>query len=144
MNAYLKLMRFDRPVGIWLLLWHTLWAIWIASAGHLNLLITVIFILGVVVMRAAGCVANDLADQALDRQVERTRTRPLAAGTLSRRKAYQLLGVLCVIAFFLVLCTNKLTILLAPVGLGLALLYPWMKRITHFPQFFLGLAWGLS
>ena len=144
-NAYWRLMRFDRPVGIMLLMWPTLWALWVAGAGSPSPRNLVIFVLGVVVMRAAGCVMNDIADRGFDPYVERTRTRPLAAGEVSLRQAYLLLSVLMTLALGLVLMTNRLTILLAFAGAALALSYPFFKRITHLPQFVLGVAfaWGI-
>lgn len=143
-SLYLRLMRFDRPVGTWLLLWHTLWALWIAARGLPSFSILVLFILGVIVMRAAGCVINDMVDYQLDRHVERTRHRPLASGALSLRSAFILLLILLLMAFILVLFMNRFTIALSFIGAFLAALYPWMKRVTHFPQFFFGLAWSWS
>lgn len=144
-SAYWRLMRFDRPIGILLLLWPTLWALWMAGAGSPTLKNLVIFTFGVVVMRAAGCVMNDIADRDFDPHVERTRSRPLAAGEIGLREAYGLLAVLMSIALGLVLMTNRLTVLLAVAGAALALSYPFFKRITHLPQFVLGVAfaWGI-
>lgn len=139
-----RLMRFDRPIGILLLLWPTLWALWIAAGGLPSLRNLLIFSLGVVVMRAAGCVMNDIADRDFDPHVERTRGRPLASGELSVRAASTLLLALLVLAFLLVLFTNKLTITLAFAGAALALTYPFFKRITHLPQVVLGVAFGWS
>lgn len=141
-NAYWRLMRFDRPIGILLLLWPTFWALWIAGAGYPSVKNVVIFGLGVVLMRAAGCIMNDVADRDFDPHVERTRTRPLAAGELTTREALVLFVILMLLAFALVLLTNALTVKLALVGAALASSYPFFKRFTHFPQVVLGLAFG--
>ncbi|MEJ2534404.1 MAG: 4-hydroxybenzoate octaprenyltransferase [Gammaproteobacteria bacterium] len=141
-GAYMRLMRFDRPIGILLLLWPTLWALWMAADGLPSFRNLVIFTLGVVVMRAGGCVMNDLADRDLDPHVERTRTRPLASGELRVAEAVVLLFGLLLGAFVLVLFTNTLTIQLAFIGAALALTYPFFKRVTHLPQVVLGLAFG--
>lgn len=135
-------MRFDRPIGILLLLWPTLWALWIAGEGSPSLKNVVIFCAGVVLMRAAGCIMNDVADRNFDPHVERTRQRPLAAGELSVREALAAFAVLMLIAFGLVLLTNALTIQLAFVGAALASSYPFFKRWTHVPQIVLGVAFG--
>ncbi len=142
---YLRLMRFHRPIGILLLLWPTLWALWLASAGHPNLSVLVIFITGVIIMRAAGCIINDVADRHVDGHVKRTATRPIASGEVSVRNALILFAILLSLAFVLVLMCNRLTIELAFVGAALATIYPFLKRITHLPQFGLGLAfsWGV-
>lgn len=142
MNAWWRLMRFDRPIGILLLLWPTYWALWMAGQGDPSWTNILVFTAGVVLMRAAGCVANDLADRDFDPHVERTRSRPLAAGELRPREAAALLAVLMVLAFCLVLLTNRLTVLLAFAGAALALTYPLFKRFTHLPQVVLGLAFG--
>ncbi len=139
---FAALMRLDRPVGIYLLLWPTLWALWLAADGVPRLGVLVIFVLGVVVMRSAGCVINDYADRRFDAHVERTRNRPLASGRVSPREALILFAGLCLIAFALVLCTNTFTILLSTVGVALATLYPFSKRVTHLPQVVLGAAFG--
>ena len=139
---FAALMRLDRPVGIYLLLWPTLWALWLAADGLPRLDVLVIFVLGVVVMRSAGCVINDYADRHFDAHVERTRNRPLASGRVSPREALILFVCLCGIAFALVLCTNRFTILLSTVGVALATLYPFSKRVTHLPQVVLGAAFG--
>jgi 4-hydroxybenzoate polyprenyltransferase len=143
-NVYWRLMRFDRPIGILLLLWPTLWALWLAAGGVPSLKNLLIFTAGVVVMRAAGCVMNDIADRNFDPHVERTRSRPLAAGELGLRGAISLLVGLLLLAFVLVLFTNSLTISLAFGGAALALTYPFFKRITHLPQVVLGIAFGWS
>jgi len=141
-NAYWRLMRFDKPIGILLLLWPTWWALLLAGAGHPSLKNCLIFTAGVVLMRAAGCVMNDIADRDFDPHVERTRLRPLAAGELGLSQAIGAFVVLMSLAFALVLLTNALTIKLAFVGAGLALTYPFFKRFTHLPQVVLGIAFG--
>lgn len=141
---YWQLMRFDRPIGILLLLWPALWALWLAAEGVPRLDLLVIFILGVVLMRAAGCVINDFADRKIDGRVKRTRTRPLATGKVSSREALWLFAGLCLLAFGLVLLTNGLTIALSFAALALASTYPFMKRYTHLPQVVLGAAFSWS
>lgn len=141
-GAYLRLMRFDRPIGTLLLLWPTWWALLMAGDGSPRLRTVLIFTAGVVLMRAAGCIMNDVADRDFDPHVERTRTRPLASGELSLRQALALFTVLMTLAFGLVLLTNALTIKLAFVGAVLASSYPFFKRFTHFPQVVLGVAFG--
>jgi 4-hydroxybenzoate polyprenyltransferase len=141
-NAYWRLMRFDRPIGILLLLWPTLWALWIAGAGSPSIVNVLIFCTGVVLMRAAGCIINDVADRGFDPHVERTRARPLAAGELTVRAALVLFAVIMLSAFGLVLLTNALTVKLALAGAMLAASYPYFKRFTHLPQVVLGVAFG--
>lgn len=141
-NAYWRLMRFDRPIGILLLLWPTWWALLLAGNGRPSLKNALIFTTGVVLMRAAGCVMNDLADRDFDPHVERTRHRPLAAGELRPREALGLFTVLMLLAFAIVLLTNALTVKLALVGALLASSYPFFKRFTHVPQVVLGIAFG--
>lgn len=141
-RQYVLLTRLDRPIGIFLLLWPTLWALWIAGQGKPLVLVVVVFVTGVVLMRSAGCVINDYADRHVDPHVARTRQRPLAAGEVSEREALVLFAVLCLIAFMLVLLMNTLTILLSFGGLILAALYPFMKRHTYLPQVVLGMAFG--
>jgi len=141
-NAYWRLMRFDKPIGILLLLWPTLWALWVAGKGSPSLLHIAVFCTGVVLMRAAGCVMNDIADRDFDPHVERTRLRPLASGELSLRQAMGLFVALMLSAFLLVLLTNALTIKLAFAGAALAASYPFFKRVTHLPQVVLGVAFG--
>lgn len=141
---YFLLMRFDRPIGILLLLWPTLWALWIAAAGVPNGWVLTVFIVGVVLMRAAGCVINDIADRGFDPHVRRTRQRPIAAGRVTVKEALVLFVVLCLLAFALVLTLNGLTILLAFIGVFLAATYPFVKRYTHLPQIYLGMAFGWS
>ena len=142
LTQYSRLMRLDRPIGIFLLLWPMLWALWIASEGSPNPLVLLVFASGVVLMRSAGCVINDYADRNYDPHVERTRDRPIAAGRVSPGEALTLFAVLCLTAFGLVLLMNRLTIMLSFVGVVLAALYPFMKRFTHLPQVFLGAAFG--
>lgn len=139
---YLKLTRLDRPIGIYLLLWPTLTALWLAAGGLPPIHLVLIFILGTVAMRSAGCVVNDYADRHFDGHVKRTATRPLAQGLVSEREALTLFAVLTLIAFVLVLLTNRTTVLMSFVGLFLAALYPFMKRHTYLPQLFLGAAFS--
>jgi 4-hydroxybenzoate polyprenyltransferase len=142
LRQYALLMRLHKPIGILLLLWPTLWALWIAAAGHPDARVLVVFVLGVVLMRSAGCVINDYADRNIDPHVRRTRERPIAAGHVTPREALVLFAVLCLIAFMLVLLMNRLTILLSLVGALLAATYPFTKRYTHLPQVYLGAAFG--
>lgn len=142
LRQYWLLMRFHRPIGIFLLLWPTLWALWIAAGGMPDPKILAVFVLGVVLMRAAGCVINDYADRDFDPHVARTRQRPIAAGRVSPGEALALFGALCLAAFLLVLQLDGLTIALSLVAALLAASYPFMKRYTHLPQAYLGLAFG--
>jgi 4-hydroxybenzoate polyprenyltransferase len=142
LKDYARLMRLHRPIGILLLLWPTLWALWVAAHGRPDLHVLAVFVLGVVLMRSAGCVINDYADRDFDPHVERTRDRPIAAGRVSPREALVLFVALCLIAFALVLTLNRLTILLSFAGVFLAASYPFVKRFTHLPQFYLGAAFG--
>lgn len=139
---YLRLMRADKPIGTLLLLWPTLWALWIAAQGWPQWHLLLIFVLGVFLMRSAGCVINDYADRNFDSHVQRTAQRPLATGSVSKREALLLCAALCAIAFVLVLFTNKLTIMLSFAAAALAGTYPFMKRYTHLPQVVLGAAFG--
>ena len=141
-GVYARLMRIDRPIGALLLLWPTMWALWIASEGHPDGLIVTVFLLGVFLMRAAGCVINDYADRRIDRHVSRTAARPLATGEASPREALTLFATLAVLAFGLVLLMNPLTISLSVIAVVLAASYPFMKRYTYLPQVHLGLAFG--
>ena len=141
-NAYWRLMRFDKPIGTLLLLWPTWWALLLAGEGLPTLKNALIFTAGVVLMRAAGCVMNDIADRDFDPHVERTRCRPLAAGELTLRQALGLFVILMLLAFGLVLMTNALTVKLAFIGAALAASYPFFKRVTHLPQVVLGIAFG--
>ena len=144
LRDYASLMRLDKPVGIFLLLWPTLWALLIASNGNPDPKVLMIFVAGVVLMRSAGCVINDYADRDFDRHVSRTQNRPLTAGRVSTREAKILFAILCLLALVLVLQLNLLTIGLSVVGVLLAVIYPFMKRVTHLPQVFLGIAFGWS
>ena len=143
--AYLQLMRMDRPIGTFLLLWPTLWALWLAGHGDPDSDIVVIFIVGTFLMRAAGCVINDFADRNFDHQVARTQNRPMATGKISSRSALSLFAVLLLLAFALVLLLNGQTIALAFGGVAIAVFYPFVKRFSNLPQFVLGLAfsWGI-
>lgn len=141
---FVRLMRLERPIGTWLLMWPTLAALWLASRGTPPRALLVIFILGVYVMRAAGCVINDYADRHIDGRVTRTRHRPLATGRISEREALVLFGLLMASAFVLVCFTNLFTVVLSLGGAALATLYPFMKRYTHLPQVVLGAAFGWS
>lgn len=144
LRNYVRLIRADRPIGIFLLMWPALWALWIAGAGNPPWRVVLIFILGVALMRSAGCAINDFADRELDRHVERTRGRPLASGLLSPREAIGVFAFLTLLAFGLVMLLNWQTIALSVVALVLAVVYPFMKRHTHLPQLFLGAAFGLA
>ncbi|WP_419149893.1 4-hydroxybenzoate octaprenyltransferase [Pantoea agglomerans] len=135
-------MRIDKPIGTLLLLWPTLWALWLADMAIPPLPVLLVFVAGVFVMRAAGCVINDFADRKVDGHVERTKHRPLASGAVTSREARLLFVVLALVAFALVLTMNLMTILLSVVGLALAWVYPFMKRYTHLPQVVLGAAFG--
>lgn len=139
---YAKLVRLNRPIGNFLLLWPMLWALWIAAGGFPKTLVLVVFVAGVVVMRAAGCAINDFADRNIDGHVARTRQRPLATGRVTATEAVMIFVVLSLIALGLVLLMNRLTILLAIPGVILAATYPFMKRVTHLPQVHLGAAFG--
>lgn len=142
LGAYARLMRLDKPVGIYLLLWPTLWALLMAAQGLPSLDTLAIFVAGVVVMRSAGCVINDYADRKVDGSVKRTAARPLATGEVSPKQALTLFSGLIAIAFVLVLFLNWQTIALSVVALLLASSYPFMKRYTHLPQVVLGAAFG--
>jgi 4-hydroxybenzoate polyprenyltransferase len=135
-------MRIDRPIGSLLLLWPALWALWLSANGRPDPHIVVVFVLGVFVMRSAGCVINDYADRDFDPHVERTRNRPLAARRVQPREALALFGALMLVALALVLTLNRLTVLLALAGALLTALYPFMKRFTYLPQVHLGLAFS--
>jgi len=141
-QAYSRLMRIDKPIGTLLLLWPTLWALWLSGRGVPPLSVLVVFVLGVFVMRAAGCVINDFADRKVDGFVKRTAGRPLPSGAVSEKEAKILFVLLGLLAFALVLTMNLMTILLSLGGLALAWCYPFMKRYTHLPQVVLGAAFG--
>ena len=142
---FIQLMRLDKPIGILLLLWPTLWALWLAAKGFPSIKNLIIFCLGVIIMRSAGCVINDVADRKIDGRITRTQNRPLATGVITSREALTLFAALCLLAFGLVLLTDPLTIKLSIGGLLLAITYPFMKRHTHLPQVLLGaaFAWGI-
>lgn len=140
--AFVRLMRLDRPIGTWLLMWPTLWALWLAAEGWPQPRVLIIFVLGVIVMRAAGCVINDYADRDFDGHVQRTQQRPLAQGEITPKEALICFALLGLVALLLVWHTNSLTLWLAPGGLLLAACYPFMKRYTHFPQLVLGAAFS--
>jgi 4-hydroxybenzoate polyprenyltransferase len=144
LQQYWLLARFDKPIGILILLWPTLWALWIAGNGRPDLLVLTVFVLGVVLMRAAGCVINDYADKDFDPHVDRCKLRPIAAGKVSPKEALIVFAVLCLTAFGLVLLMNLYTIGLSFIGAFLAASYPFMKRFTHLPQAYLGAAFGFA
>jgi 4-hydroxybenzoate polyprenyltransferase len=144
LTLYERLMRLDKPIGTLLLLWPTLWALWLASDGRPAGQIVWIFVLGTLLMRSAGCVMNDLADWRFDSKVKRTQDRPLATGTVSRGEAYGLAAALTLAAFALVLSLNRLTVLLSFVALALAATYPLTKRFLALPQAYLGVAFGFG
>ena len=141
-KAYWQLTRMDRPIGTLLLLWPTLWALVIAAEGMPSINVLVVFILGVILMRAAGCVINDFADRKVDGHVKRTKNRPLPSGVVTSKEAIGLFLFLAVVSFLLVLTMNPLTVKLSFAGIGLAFIYAFMKRFTHLPQLFLGLAFS--
>ncbi|CAI1039824.1 4-hydroxybenzoate octaprenyltransferase [Serratia quinivorans] len=141
-QAYSHLMRINKPIGTLLLLWPTLWALWIAGQGVPSLSVLLVFVAGVFMMRAAGCVVNDYADRAVDGHVKRTAGRPMPSGRVSEKEAKILFVVLVLVSFGLVLTLNAMTIWLSLAALALAWAYPFMKRVTHLPQFVLGAAFG--
>jgi len=142
LDDYVSLTRLNRPIGIWLLLWPTLWAVWIAGRGKPDPRLFVIFVAGTVIMRSAGCAINDYADRSFDPRVARTRERPLAAGRISTVEALILFAVLSLAALLLALQLNKFTLLCAVGGAFLAVTYPFVKRFLPVPQLYLGLAFG--
>jgi 4-hydroxybenzoate polyprenyltransferase len=139
---YAKLMRVDKPIGIWLLLWPALWALWLAGEGHPDQGLFIVFVCGVFVMRSAGCVLNDFADRNIDPYVERTRTRPIASGAVAPFEALVLFAALSLIAIGLATMLNQQAQLLAIVAAGLTVIYPFIKRFLSIPQFVLGAAFG--
>ncbi|EPW5501553.1 4-hydroxybenzoate octaprenyltransferase [Vibrio sp. IRLE0018] len=141
-KAYWQLMRMDRPIGTLLLLWPTLWALIIAAEGTPDWHVLLVFVLGVVLMRSAGCVINDFADRKVDGHVKRTQQRPLPSGRVTAKEAIILFLLLGISSFLLVLTMNPLTIQLSFAGIVLAFIYPFMKRYTQLPQLFLGLAFS--
>ena len=142
---FIQLTRMDKPIGIYLLLWPTLWALWVAAKGVPSLGNLVIFVLGVILTRAGGCVINDFADRKVDGHVKRTEQRPMASGKISSKEALVFFALLMGISFLLVLCTNAQTVWLSFGALALAATYPFMKRYTYYPQVVLGAAfsWGI-
>jgi 4-hydroxybenzoate polyprenyltransferase len=142
LRDYISLMRLDKPIGIFLLLWPVLWALLVASEGQPTPRVLLIFVMGVILMRSAGCVINDYADRDIDRHVSRTQNRPLTAGRVTTGEAMLLFAVLALGALLLVLQLNRLTILMSIVGAFLAVSYPFMKRFTYLPQVYLGVAFG--
>ncbi|WP_342903851.1 4-hydroxybenzoate octaprenyltransferase [Aliivibrio fischeri] len=141
-EAFWQLTRMNRPIGSLLLLWPTLWALFLAADGLPDWHVLIVFVLGVVFMRSAGCVINDFADRKVDGHVKRTANRPLPSGLISSKEALSLFVVLVVCSFLLVLTMNTLTIMLSGIGIVLAIAYPFMKRVTYLPQFVLGLAFS--
>ncbi|MGH8269302.1 MAG: 4-hydroxybenzoate octaprenyltransferase, partial [Steroidobacteraceae bacterium] len=142
LEEYARLARFDRPIGTWLLLWPALWALWVAGAGRPDQKVLIVFALGVVVMRAAGCIINDFADRNLDPHVKRTRARPLAARRVSPIEALVLFVALGGAAFWLVTRLNVFTVKLAVIGAALTVSYPFVKRFFPLPQLYLGISFG--
>ena len=143
-DAYERLLRLDKPIGTLLLLWPTLWALWLASRGAPNSAILAVFCVGTLLMRSAGCAVNDFFDREFDRHVERTRDRPLAAGEIRPAEALALAALLAAAAFALVLMLNRLALLLSFVALGIAITYPLTKRFFALPQLYLGVAFGFG
>jgi len=141
-HAYTELIRLPKQYGTLLVLWPTLWSLFLASKGLPAIKLLIIFIIGTFLMRSAGCVINDIADRKFDPLVQRTRSRPLAAGTLSVKEALAAFIVLASLAFILVLFLNRLTIELSFIGIALAVVYPFVKRVSHLPQTVLGMAFG--
>ncbi len=144
LHAYERLMRLDKPIGMLLLLWPALWGLWLAAYGVPDLDILLIFVTGTVLVRSAGCIVNDFADRDFDGHVERTRGRPLAARLIAPWEALALAAALFIVAFVLVLQTNRLTVMLSFVAVALAVIYPFLKRVFSFPQAWLGIAFGFS
>ena len=144
MNAYFRLMRLNKPIGIYLLLWPTYWALFLSAGGWPDIDLLIIFTFGVIITRSAGCVINDYADRDIDKHIARTRDRPITAGEISPKAALLLFFALGLVAFALVLLTNTLTIKISFIALALAVLYPFTKRWTNLPQLILGLAFAMS
>jgi 4-hydroxybenzoate polyprenyltransferase len=142
LRNYGKLMRVDKPIGFWLLLWPTLWALWLAGEGHPNQGLFAVFIIGVFIMRSAGCVLNDYVDRKIDPYVERTRTRPIASGAVAPMEALVLFAALSLIAIGLATMLNRPARMLAIIAAGLTVAYPFIKRFVSIPQFVLGAAFG--
>lgn len=144
LRNYVQLMRLDRPIGIWLLMWPTLWALWLAGSGHPDGGLFIVFLLGVTVMRSAGCVLNDFADRKIDPKVERTRARPLATGAVAPIEALTLFVALSLVAVGLAAMLNRPAQVLAVIAAGLTIIYPFIKRFISVPQFVLGAAFGMA
>ena len=144
MNAYFRLMRLNKPIGIYLLLWPTYWALFLSAGGWPDIDLLIIFTCGVIITRSAGCVINDYVDREIDKHIARTRDRPITAGEISPKIALLLFVALALAAFALVLLTNTLTIKISFIALALAVLYPFTKRWTNLPQLILGLAFAMS
>jgi 4-hydroxybenzoate polyprenyltransferase len=144
LNAYERLIRLDKPIGTLLLLWPTLWAVWLASSGRPSFVILLVFVLGTLLMRSAGCAINDYADRDFDPRVERTRSRPLAAREIAPGEALVVAAVLAASAFGLVLLLNRMALMLSFVGLAVAATYPFTKRFFALPQLYLGIAFGFG
>ncbi len=142
LHHYIRLVRADNPIGAALLLWPMLWTLWIISNGRPDWLVLIVFVVGTFLMRSAGCAINDFADRHIDGSVERSKNRPIVSGAVTPKEALMVAAGLSIISFFLVLTMNRLTIALSFVAVGLAFLYPFTKRFTHWPQLFLGLAFG--
>ena len=144
MNAYFRLMRLNKPIGIYLLLWPTYWALFLSAGGWPDIDLLIIFTCGVIITRSAGCVINDYADREIDKHIARTRDRPITSGEINPKAALLLFFALGLVAFALVLLTNTLTIKISFIALALAVLYPFSKRWTNLPQLILGLAFAMS
>ncbi|MEE3239850.1 MAG: 4-hydroxybenzoate octaprenyltransferase [Pseudomonadota bacterium] len=144
LNHYFALMRIDRPIGTYLVMWPALWSLWLAAKGMPDIRLLLVFISGAFLMRSAGCVINDFADQHIDGHVQRTQHRPLATAVITSKEALQLFVLLCLSAAALLLFTNALTASYAVLAFLLATLYPFTKRFTHFPQVVLGMAFSCS
>lgn len=142
LKSYVQLMRLDKPVGVWLLLWPTLWALWLAGEGHPDGGVFLVFFFGVIVMRSAGCVLNDFADRKIDPHVSRTRARPLATGAVAPAEALTLFFALSLIAVGLAAMLNRPAQVLAIIAAALTIVYPFIKRFVSIPQFVLGAAFG--
>lgn len=143
-DAYERLIRLDKPIGTLLLLWPTLWAVWLAANGRPSLTVLIVFVLGTLLMRSAGCAVNDFADRNFDAHVERTRSRPLAAGEITPGEALAVGALLAALAFCLVLFLNRFAILLSLAALAIAASYPFSKRFFSLPQAYLGIAFGFG
>jgi len=144
LDAYERLIRLDKPIGWLLLLWPALWALWIAAGGRPPYVVLIVFVMGTILMRSAGCAMNDWADRDFDGKVARTRDRPLAAGDIAPAEALAVGAVLAACAFVFVLFLNLYALLLSFVGLAIACLYPFSKRVFPLPQLFLGIAFAFG